>query len=866
MQWLAQTVFYLKSLFLKRKLDAQLTEEVRTHVDMATEANVAAGMSPEEARYAALREFGNVAVVQERTREEHGWVWLEPWGRDASFTVRSLARARGFTFTVLTTLVLGIGVATIAFNLTAWILFRDQPYPHPAQLVQVGFRDKQTFFSHRTALHFKAYQEQTNVFSELVAAKLEMANLVVDHTPGIADIVSVSSDCFRMLGIKPVLGRGFLPAEYVGGANNVVVLSDVFWRENLQATPNVLGRTLLIDQQVCTVVGVLKGGQSFPAGLGGDAYRPLVLNPDPQNPTEFVMMIGRLADGVSPEHATAALAAIKLTGLPAWAEAFFSEQQPVLKKLTQLFRPETYWVIFCAAAFLYAIACLNVMNLMLVRLLGRRRELGIRLAVGGTRWRIVRLIVLESVGLALAASLALALAARWLFPPLLALLTSDAGVRYQNFWNWNTLGCIVALSIVACLLIVVVPAWRMFKADLNNSLKEGGAALGESPRMGRLRSALVVLQAAFAVVLLAGTGLMVRSFDRLHRTNLGFNPNGIVKVQIGFPRGYDLPPEARLQLFERLQQRLATISGVRGASVGQDALLVGNFWGTAQLLMPDGSYRPVAGNFVGGNFLQVSGLPLKRGRWFSGRKGEFEVVISESFAKARFGDEDPIGKSFRLLVSGKFENPIVGVVGDVKESVRANPGLRFYVPNWVYPLNISTVLLRLDEDPGREFAGVIRKAIYEFDPKLIVYTVDSIREGIDRTMRSERFAYRILKGLTAIALGLAVVGLFSVIAFTVDSRMKEFGVRTALGATPANLHRLVMSRGVTAAAFGVTLGTAAALGLTRFMQSLLFETTPYEPAVYLAVAVVLLGAATLACWLPARKAAMVDPVIALRAE
>jgi putative ABC transport system permease protein len=282
--------------------------------------------------------------------------------------------------------------------------------------------------------------------------------------------------------------------------------------------------------------------------------------------------------------------------------------------------------------------------------------------------------------------------------------------------------------------------------------------------------------------------------------------------------------------------------------------------------MPDGSYRPVAGNFVGADFLKVSGLPLKRGRWLSGRKGAFEVVISESFAKARFGDEDPIGKSFRLLVSGKFENPIVGVVGDVKENVRANPGLRFYVPNWVYPLNVSTVLLRLEQDPGQEFAGMIRKAIYEFDPKLIAYTVDSINEGIDKTMWSERFASRILKGLTAIALGLAVVGLFSVIAFTVDSRMKEFGVRLALGATPANLRRLVMSRGVAAAALGVALGTAAALGLTRFMQSLLFETTPYDPAVYLAVAGVLLGAAALACWLPARRAASVDPVIALRAE
>ena len=282
--------------------------------------------------------------------------------------------------------------------------------------------------------------------------------------------------------------------------------------------------------------------------------------------------------------------------------------------------------------------------------------------------------------------------------------------------------------------------------------------------------------------------------------------------------------------------------------------------------MPDGTYRPVAGNFVGADFLKASGLPLKKGRWLSGQRGVFEAVISEAFAKARFGDEDPIGKTFRLLVSGKFETPIVGVVGDVKETVRSNPGMRFYVANWVYPLNISTVLLRLDQDPGKEFAGLIRKAIYEFDPKLIAYTVSSINEAVDDSMWSERFAFRMLKGLTAIALGLAVVGLFSVITFTVASRTREFGVRLALGAGPVDLHRLVMRRGVTTAAVGVIAGTLAALGLTRFMQSLLFETTPYDPLVYLAVGVVLLIAAALACWLPARRAAKVDPVVALRAE
>jgi putative ABC transport system permease protein len=244
-----------------------------------------------------------------------------------------------------------------------------------------------------------------------------------------------------------------------------------------------------------------------------------------------------------------------------------------------------------------------------------------------------------------------------------------------------------------------------------------------------------------------------------------------------------------------------------------------------------------------------------------------EVVLNESLAKTRFGNEDPIGKSIKLLVAGDTAFPVVGVVGDVKETVRtAVPGMRFYTPSWVYPPNINTVLLRLDQNPGKEFGGMVRRAIYDFDPKLIVTDVSSIDEAVDNSMWAERFAFMIMKGLTAIALGLVVVGMFSVVAYTVASRSQEFGVRLALGATPADLHRLVLTRGLISAGLGVILGTAVALGLTRYMQSLLFETTPYDPAVFVGVGLVLLMSAAAACWLPARRAAKVNPVIALRAE
>jgi putative ABC transport system permease protein len=465
--------------------------------------------------------------------------WLDHCAKDTRFAVRSLYRARGFTLTVLLVLALGAGVATVVFNLTAWILIFDQPYPHPEQLFLIGFKDKRSSNNpYRSTIQFQAYQEQTNVFSEFAVVTRDVTNVVVDGEPTVANLIGASLDCFRALGIKPVLGRGFLPGEYRAGADNVVVITDLFWRKYFHAAPNVLGRQLLVDQQPCTVVGVLAVNQPFPPTFGGDVYRPVILNPDPQNPlAPVVFVIGRLKPGVPPEQARAALAAVKLPALPPWATAFLADQEPILMRPTDVARPETFWVMAIAATPLYAIACLNAMNLMLVRLLGRRRELSIRLSLGATRWQIARLLTIESAGLALGASLIVTLTARWVFPPLMAFITGSEAVRYNSYWNGPTLGCIAVLSLLASVAIVLAPVWRLMSAEINPGLKDGSAAAGESRGAGRLRTSLVVFQAAFAVILLAGAGLMVRSFERLHRTNLGFDPKGKVKVTISFPHG-----------------------------------------------------------------------------------------------------------------------------------------------------------------------------------------------------------------------------------------------------------------------------------------------------------------------------------------
>jgi putative ABC transport system permease protein len=543
-----------------------------------------------------------------------------------------------------------------------------------------------------------------------------------------------------------------------------------------------------------------------------------------------------------------------------------ADQALTLTSLKEMDRAEIYWVLFAAALILYTIACLNAVNLMAIRLMTRRRELCIRFAIGGARRKILQLILIESLVLSLAAGLLVAIAARWVFPGFLAALNGSDEALYQSYWDAKTLSFIGGLGAIACIAIMIAPAARLWRDDFPLGLKEGGAGSGGSRRGGRVRLALIVLQAACAVVLLTATGLMVRSFQRVHHVDLGFDPAGMVKVWVLFPHGYEPKPEARLQLFERLKRRLRFVPGVEAVSYAQDSILEGGIWGTAQLQMADGSFQPTAGNYISADYLQTAGLTMKRGRWLSNEPGRVEVVINETLARARFGDENPIGKFIKIQITGDRPFPVVGVVKNVRETLRSPAGMRFYSQAWQYPPNINTLVLRLAQDPGPGFADAVRQAIREVDPNLIASDIRSIDQLVTDLMWTENYAYRILKGLAAIALGLTAVGLFSVITYSVGSRMNEFGVRLAVGAKPSDLGRLVMGRGLAAAGIGLAAGLAGAFGLTRFMAGLLFETTPFDPQVYLVVIAVLMAAAAMACWMPARRAARLDVARLLRSD
>lgn len=794
---------------------------------------------------------------------------------DLRYALRALVRHRSFTLVTVLTLALGIGSAAAIFSVTDWILFRASRFPEDVYLIG-GRNDHTPTMPVRFDFMARAYAEQSNAIAEYAKSASLTGNIVLDGQPIATNWVGVTPNLLPMLGIAPVLGRSFLPGEDVEGADQVIIVSHPFWRRHLGGRPDALGRKITVGDQVCTVVGVLREAQNLPVYLSGDVFRPLTYRVNAEQPwIPSLLLWGRLHQGFTREQAQQALDRVPLD-VPPPLRPFIVNDHPVfssMREVNQLMRPEIYWVILAAVGFLYAIACLNASNLVLVRMLGQRRELSIRLALGGGRWRIIRLLALESVTLALFASLAGALVANGLFPLLLRAAGSSSFATDWSSWNlnWRVTAVLALLSVTTSLFIVAIPALRVLRSDIHSGLKDGGAALGESRALGRLRGGFVVLQAAFAVILLTGAGLMVRTFHQLQKVDLGFDPAGRAKVQLGFPSDYPLETEPRLARLREIQAELLRIPGVTAVGFGCDVMLSGYFVSQFSFAGPGGSPLRASMLGFGLGFQDASGFRLKAGRWLTQSNGN-EVMVNEALARACWPGQDPIGQFLRPV--GQNNSPpadwkgwvVAGVVGDVRTTMRNAPEYYVYSPEAWAPYNFNTFVVKFARAYDESLASAIRRQLYAYNPRLVVAQITPLDQVRNNQLWAERLADSVLKVLAGIALVLTVVGVFSVLAFTVDRRMNEFGLRLALGASRQDLVQLVMRRGLLLTLIGIGLGVAGALALTRYLQSLLFETSPQDPWVFGTVGVVLLGTAAVACARPALRAAQVDVTRLLRSE
>jgi putative ABC transport system permease protein len=800
------------------------------------------------------------------------WIDWRSFFRDLVFSLRSLLRAKSFTLTAIITLALGMFLTVTVWIYSAWTMTSYATYPHPEEVYSLGFTTQTSadFAPFIIAPQLQAYREQLDIFTEVAAVCNEAANVVIDNEPVAAGVARLLEGSTKMLDLTPSLGRPFLPEEYRPGGDDVVILSFPFWKEHFHSDPHVLNRTVTIDEHICRVVGVFSEKQAFPIYFYQGIYRPWVPTLDPNNPFEWQMMaLVRLKPGVKAEQVALALKTVKVAvspGLSKWLEG----QTISIRKPNELYRPEIFRLLFGAALFLFTIACLNTVNLMLVRVLGRNREFSIRRAIGGTQGQVVRLIIMEAAIISLSAGLLVFFCVGFFTPRVLELWTEYMGDR--SLWGvWSAHKCLAALVGVSTLVLGATSAWRVKHTNISAGLKDSGPSAGESKRTGQGRNLLVMLQAAFAVVLLAGAGLMIRTFQNTARIDLGLDPNGKVNVMLAFPRSLQPTDEARLQTFNEIEEIFRRLPGVRAVGSGSGI----NFWGWSNqggpsLRMPDGTLIGFSVTRVSEHFAEAAGLRLVKGRWMSQSKGAQEVVINESLAKNRFGDQNPIGQVMMIKNDGKDGKDWLWTVTGVVHDVR--PGLRVKAMNEVYEISswwapgVSTLLLRYDKDPGPGNESLIRRAIYKSNPHVITMMVQTLNEQLKLSQSLERQALNILRWLSAVALALATIGLFSVLAYNVHQRRPEFGVRLALGAPPSNIVWLVLRRGLITAGIGVLVGCGAALGLTRLMASLLFETKTFEPVVYISVAAALLISAFAACWIPARRAAKVDVSRLLRME
>ena len=872
MNGIRQFWFRLRGSARKTDRDAAMSEEMQQHLELLVERDIRSGMPPADALEAAQRRFGGVDQVKERCREEHRLRGVEDFLRDIHFAVRCLRKNPGFTFAMVATLAIGIGATTAIVTIGRSAVFPFIPYPESERLVIVtnaDSYDRQSqapfpFFSF--SYRFAALRQTAKSFSSLGAERFDQMNLVLNGVPAPAKVDWVSGDFFGVLGAKLERGRFFVPGDFDGTRGDVAILDWGFWTNRLGGDPNILGRDIYVGGKSRHVVGILAKTFRMPVNFSsGEVFLPEGISPTSGLwPFRWLQVVGRLKAGISRKTAQAEMNLIPIPG-PSGADATFLKGiNPRLVPLAAYYgigREDIFWIFLGAVGFLYAISCSNAASLMLTRTIGRRRELGIRLAMGGSRRQIARLLIAESLVLSLSGGAIGLIIAWWSYSASKRLFNVTAG------FDWAVLAIALVLSVVTCCVVVFVPMTRIQNARLNDVLKEGAGSLGDSRRLGRLRACFVVVQAALAVVLLTGAGVMARSFIRLQHVNLGLDPSNKIAVSGILPE--DISPKAYLQLANRTREVLNTLPGVKDATVS----LVVPFTDYAAAMSCKIDGRPELGsvglsyNRVSPEYFATLGVPILRGHGFEGmRAGDpLVAVINQAAARLFFGSSSPIGRYLDCDKDGKLE--IVGVAGDVKDKNRREASPQVYCPFWQPPVNTGMlfVLLRMNGQAGPDFEAQVRRAAYDVEPRMIV-NLNPLSTKAEAGIRVERDTMLVLQVLSAVSLILATTGLFAVMAFSVAQQNREFGLRMALGAAPADLMRSVLARGLRLASLGVVLGLCAAWGLMSLLKSVLYKTSPHDPSTLATAAFLLIAVALLACWLPAKRASKIDPALVLRSE
>jgi len=796
--------------------------------------------------------------------------------QDLRYGARMLSKKPGFTLIAVFTLALGIGANTAIFSVVNAVLLQPLPYSDPDRLVWMWGNIRNG--GNRASVSppdFLDYRTQNSVFEQFAASftVASPVNLTGGGEPERLNGRVVTANYFDALGVRPLYGRAFKTEEEQFGRHRAAVLSYGLWQRRFGADQTIVGREITLSDENCTVIGVMP--PDFRPPLAADLWLPMPLDHPGMKARQahFLRPIGKLKAGVTLAQAQSEMDAIagRLEAqYPASNTGWNLRLVPLPEQMIGN-RKTVLFVLFGAVAFVLLIACANVANLLLVRAVSRRKEIAVRAALGASRWRIARQMLTESLLIAGAGGMLGALLAAWGIDLLVAFSAGNLPPTARISLDSTVLAFTAGISVLTGLLFGVAPALQTLKVNLNETLKAEGRSGAGSIERNRTRNLLVVLETAIAVVLLVGAGLLIRSLVRLQNVHPGFEAENVLTLRLDLSEKKYKGPEKTAAFFSQLETRIAALPGVEAVGMTTELPLSGQPNDTGFTVAGRPPVRPnerYGADFrrVNRQIFQAMRIPLLRGRHFTEQEvsaGAPVLIVSESLARGVFPNEDPLG---RALLFSPTDSPreIIGIVGDVSHrglELRTFPTM--YLP--MHATGWKNLVIRTTTDP-LSLASAVRQEIKALDPGLALASVKPLEQLVYESVAEPRYRTTLLGLFAVVALLLAAIGLYGVLAYAVTQRTHELGIRMALGARGADVLRLVVGQGIKLALIGVLLGLGAALALTRLMKTLLFEVSATDPLTFGVIALLLALVALVACWLPARRATKVDPMIALRCE